>query len=232
MVIIEKGEEYATTLTLHGLSRIYSGNAAEKVIWSVLVLTSMIFAGLAFHSFLLKYHKYEVYQSVYSTPATEAYYPQVTFCLSAYQPKWQPLLCKEIHYISCKTILKKKLWNKTNKGSFWSNGVFIINQSFITNNTISMFINQSDIMSHEETNDTCVTWYFKKFLREVLFTFSSLHLNLRVRENILPSNFKDVTAAISEQNVSGIHLMPKFSRSPGDNYIMHAIMKDIYHSKT
>ena len=225
-------EEYATTLTLHGLSKIYSGNSAEKVIWSALVLISMIFAGLAFHSFLLKYHKYEVYQSVYSTPATEAYYLQVTFCLSAYQPKWQSLLCKEIHYISCKTIQKEKLWNKTNKSSFWSNGVFIINQTFITNNTISMFINQSDIISHEETNDTCVTWYFKKSLREVLFTFSSLHLNLRVRENILPSNFKDVTAAISEQNVSGIHLMSKFSLSPVDDYIMHAIIEDIYHSKT
>ena len=110
-------EEYTTTLTLHGLSRIYSGNAVEKVIWSALVLISMIFAGLAFHSFLLKYHKYEVYQSVYSTPATEAYYTQVTFCLSAYQPKWQSLLCKEIHYISCKTIQKEKLWNKTNKSS-------------------------------------------------------------------------------------------------------------------
>ena len=41
-----------------------------------------------------------------------------------------------------------------------------------------------------------------------------------MREEILPSNFKDVTAAISEQNVSGIHLMPKFSLSPGDDYIM------------
>ena len=95
-----------------------------------------------------------------------------------------------------------------------------------------MFINQSDIISHEETNDTCVTWYFKKSLREVLFTFSSLHLNLRVRENILPSNFKDVAAAISEQNMSGIHLMPKFSLSSVDDYIMHAIIEDICHSKT
>ena len=76
-------EEYATMLTLHGLSRIDSGNAAEEFIWSLLVLTSVIFASLAFHSFLLKCHKYEVYQSVYSTPATEAFYPQVTFYLSA-----------------------------------------------------------------------------------------------------------------------------------------------------
>ena len=68
-------EEYATTLTLHGLSRIYSGNAAEKFTWSGLVLASVIFAGLAFNGFLLKYHKYEVYQSVYSTPTAEAFYP-------------------------------------------------------------------------------------------------------------------------------------------------------------
>ena len=213
-------EEYATTLTLHGVSRIYSGNAVEKFIWSVLVLASVIFAGLAFTGFLKKYHKYEVYQSVYSTPTTEAFYPQITFCLSAYQPKWQALLCKEIHYISCKTIQKEKLWNKTNKGSFWSNGIFIIKQTFITNNTINMSINQSHIVSHEETNDTCVTWHFKKSLREVLFTFSTLHLNLHVREDLLPSNFQDITVAISEQNVSGIHLMPKFSLSPGDDYIM------------
>ena len=83
-----------------------------------------------------------------------------------------------------------------------------------------MSINQSGIITHEETNNTCVTWHFKKSLREVLFTFSSLHLKLHVREDLLPSNFQDVTVAKSEQNVSGIHLMLKFSLSPGDDYIM------------
>ena len=70
----------------------------------------------------------------------------------------------------------------------------------------------------KKQNDTGVTWHFKKSLGEVLFTLSSLHLNLRVREDLLPCNFQDVTVAMSEQSVSGTHFMPKFSVSPGDDY--------------
>ena len=101
-------KEYAGTLTIHGLSRIYTGNAAEKLIWSVFLLAAAITTGIIVHGFITKYQKYEVYQNISTTATIKPYYPQITFCLSAFHPKWKAILCRQIHTVKCKEVPKKK----------------------------------------------------------------------------------------------------------------------------
>ena len=80
-------EEYAGTMTIHGLSIICTGNAVEKLTWSVFLLAAAITTGVIVHGFITKYQKYEVYQSISTTATIKSYYPQITFCLSAFHPK-------------------------------------------------------------------------------------------------------------------------------------------------
>lgn len=80
-------EEYAGTLTIHGLSIICTGNAVEKLTWSVFLLAAAITTGVIVHGFITKYQKYEVYQSISTTATIKSYYPQITYCLSAFHPK-------------------------------------------------------------------------------------------------------------------------------------------------
>ena len=214
----KKMEEYAGTLTIHGLSRIYTGNPAEKLIWSAFLLAAAFTTGIIVYGFITKYQKYEVYQSISTTPTIKPYYPQITFCLSAFHPKWQAILCRQIHTAKCTELPKKKTLNKTKSSNFWSNHIFMVKQILITNNSINFSINSIDIISHEETNGTCITWHFKKTLHETLFTYSFLMLELYVPKDLLPSNLPDVSVAISEQNTSGIHLRPQFYLKPGDFY--------------
>ena len=214
----KKLEEYAGTLTIHGLSRIYTGNAVEKLIWSAFLLAAAITTGIIVYGFVTKYQKYEVYQSISATPTIKPYYPQITFCLSAFHPKWQAILCKQIYTVKCKDLPKKKPWNNTKSLKFWSNHIFMVEQILITNNSINFAINLLDTISHQETNGTCITWHYKKKLHEVLFTYSFLMLKIYVPKDLLPSNLPDVSVAISEQNTSGIHLRPQFYLTPGDFY--------------
>ena len=99
-----------------------------------------------------------------------------------------------------------------------SNHIFMVEQILITNNSMNFSITPTDIFSHKETNGTCVTWYFKKTIHEVLFTFSFLMLKLYVPKELLPSNLPDISVAISEQNTSEIRLKPQFYLKPGDFY--------------
>ena len=75
-----------------------------------------------------------------------------------------------------------------------------------------------DVISHEETNVTCITWHFRKMLHEVLFTYSFLMLTLYIPKDLLPSHIPEVSVPISQQNTSGIHLRPQFNLQPGDFY--------------
>ena len=87
ILFLKKIEEYAATLTIHGLIRIYSGNATEKLICWTFVLAAVTTTGIIVYGFITKYHKYEVYQSISSTPTGKPFYLQITFCLLAFNPK-------------------------------------------------------------------------------------------------------------------------------------------------
>ena len=67
--------------------RIYSGNATEKLICWTFVLAAVTTTGIIVYGFITKYHKYEVYHSISSTPTGKPFYLQITFCLLAFNPK-------------------------------------------------------------------------------------------------------------------------------------------------
>ena len=68
--------------TVHGLSRIYTGNTTEKFFWSIFVILALVINDIVLIGYMSRYQKYGVYQDVSCTPTTKAFYPQLTFCLS------------------------------------------------------------------------------------------------------------------------------------------------------
>ena len=74
-------DEYATSFTVHGLSRIYTGNKIEKVIWSIFVLTAVVGSAIVLSNYVQKHFRHEVMEAFTSETAKRAYYLQVTFCL-------------------------------------------------------------------------------------------------------------------------------------------------------
>ena len=210
-------EEYATTFTIHGLSKVYNGNTLERCLWSACVLTAFFCTAILITSYITKYQKHEVYQTVSQRQETTAYFPQVTFCLKNFEPSILRYKCK--HYGLCDQVVPKdQLWNKPNNSLIWSNNVFIIEQvDHVPGISLRSKINPKDVVSHEELNGTCITWHTRKTIYQDFYRGNMISVTLYVPENIAVEN-KKVTVSISEQNVSGILRLQDMDLDEGERY--------------
>ena len=80
-VLKRKMGEYVNSFTVHGLSRIVSGNKIERTIWTTAVLLAMMCAVYVIQGYIVKYFEHETYVEVTTVTTKRAYYPSVTFCL-------------------------------------------------------------------------------------------------------------------------------------------------------
>ena len=223
--LTKKMDEYATSFTVHGISRIYNGNVVEKIVWSVFVLTAVVGSVIVINNHVQRYLKHEVIQSFTSETTNRAYFPQVTFCLDNLRFKLLKLHCgvefsKIVNYTECKndeldcSVPKRKI-----KGA-WSNGLFSVIDMRLGNEKYNRSFAANHLDGHErDTKGACVTWHFNKTFYQVLSTvsYSDFSIKLAIAEDLIGKYKKELTVIINEQNVSGIyqraqlHLVPEFS---------------------
>ena len=202
--ISNKMEEYATSFTIHGLSKIYTGNPLEKLIWITCVLVALVWCGLITSSYATKYRQREIYQNVLERAETKAYFPQVTFCVL----NLHPLLCEQ-HNICSRNIPEDQPWSKSNSSFIWSNDVFVIDALYSKNafKFYNLEIKPEDIISHKEVNGSCITWHGEKKLYHYPFRMGNIVLKVYVPKAIAIGE-PVIGVTIEEQNVSGILQIP------------------------
>ena len=199
-------EEYATSFTVHGLSKIYTGNPLEKLIWTTCILVALICSALITNSYVTKYRGYEIYQSVLERAETKAYFPQVTFCVL----NLHPLFCEQYN-VCGRNIPEDQPWSKSNSSFIWSNDVFVIESTYLKNifQYDYLEIRPGDIISHEEVNDSCVTWHGQKRLYYHPFNMKDIKFNIYVPQAIARYIEPYLTVTIDTQNVSGLLQNPQ-----------------------
>ena len=192
----KKIEEYATTFTVHGLSRIYIGNATEKCLWTIFVVFALVVNGYVLTHYVTKYQKHDVYQSLSYTSTTQAYYPQITFCL----------FYREVAL----AYFKEKTMNLPNTHYIWSNNVFILRQRSPSNKSLlPQFVERFNyVISHKETNGTCITWHNYKKLYQNLFSSENSFILLDLLVPKVQRGLSLISLTVNEQSVSGIHQNP------------------------
>ena len=221
----KKMDEYATSFTVHGISRIYTGNRIEKVLWSIFVLTAVAGSVIVLKDYAQKHLKHEVIQVFTSQTITRAYYPQVTFCLDNLRYRLVTLHCG-VHFsnianhtdcenngLDC-SVPKRKI-----KG-IWSNGLFNVRYVTNGNHHYDSYDLDNYLDGHEnDTKGICATWHFNKSVYQILSSayYSAFSIELEVAEDLVHSEAKDITVIINEQNVASIyqtaqlHIVPEFS---------------------
>ena len=213
--ISNKMEEYATSFTIHGLSKIYTGNPLEKLLWITCVLVALVCCGLITSSYATKYRQREIYQNVLERAETKAYFPQVTFCVL----NFHPLFCEQYN-VCGRNIPEDQPWSKSNSSFIWSNDVFVIESTYSKNvfQYDNLEIRPGDIISHKEVNGSCVTWHGEKKLYHHPFNMGNILLNVYVPKDIAITETVIVGATIDEQNVSGILQIPHAVFKAGDYF--------------
>ena len=205
--ISNKMEEYATSFTIHGLSKIYTGNPLEKLIWITCVLVALVCCGLITSSYATKYRQREIYQNVLERAETKAYFPQVTSCVL----NLHPLFCEQYNICS-RNIPEDQPWSKSNSSFIWSNDVFVI-EALYSKNVFKFYnleIKPGDIISHKEVNGSCITWHGEKKLYHNPFRMGNIVLNVYVPKAIAIVE-PIIGVTIEEQNVSGILQIPPYA---------------------
>ena len=224
--LAKKLDEYATSFTVHGISRIYTGNTIEKILWSIFVLTAVAGSAIVLNNYVQKHLRHEVMQAFTSEITKRAYYPQVTFCLDNLRSQLVRLHCgydftNVLNYTDCKrgvldcSVTKRKL-----KGR-WSNGLFNV---YYVRNGEKVFDNQFSLANHldgheAETKGICTTWHFNKTFHQIISSgyYSTFSIVLEVPQDLLEHPKREISVIINEQNVSGIyqreqlHIVPEFT---------------------
>lgn len=218
-------DEYGTSFTIHGLSRIYAGSLIEKILWSIFVLTTVACSVVVLSNYVKKHLRHDVIQVFTSETTNKAYYPQVTFCLDNLRYILGRLHCgvdyREIdNHTDCQhddlecSVPKRKV-----KG-IWSNGLFNV---FYVNNGNEHYYGISNLATyldgHEnEIKGICMTWHFNKSFYQVLSSayYSTFSIKFAVAEDLLNHETKEISVIINEQNIAGIyqraqlHIVPEF----------------------
>ena len=223
--LYKKMDEYVTSFTIHGISRIYSGNIVEKILSPVFVLTAVAVSVIVLNNYVQKHLRYKMVQSFISETINMPYFPQVTFCLDNLRHDLLTLHCgvsfsNVVNYTDCEnneldcSVPKRKLLHK------WSNGLFNVLYMRQGNERFNRSYIDNHLDGHEkETKGTCVTLHFKKTFYQVLssITYSDFSIELAIAEDLINKYKKELTVIINEQNVSGIyqrgqlHIMPELS---------------------
>ena len=222
--LTKKMDEYATSFTVHGISRIYKGNAVEKILWSIFVLTAVVGSVIVLNNYVQRHLKHEVTQSFTSETTNRAYFPQVTFCLDNLRFDLLKLHCgvefsKIVNYTECKNDeLDCSVPTRKIKDA-WSNGLFSVIYMRQGNENYNRSFAANHLDGHEkDTKGACVTWHFNKTFYQVISSdsYSDFSIELAIAEDLIEKGKKELTVIINEQNVSSIyqraqlHLVPEF----------------------
>ena len=220
-------DEYATSFTVHGVSRIYTGNIIEKVLWSIFVLTVVTGSVIVLSNYAQKHLKYEVIQAFTSQAITRAYYPQVTFCLDNLRYTLVRLHCgvdfeKIVNHTDCEnaglacSVPKRKI-----KG-IWSNGLFNVryvgngNKHYYDSSNLDNYLN-----GHEnDAKGICATWHFNKSFYQILSSayYNPFSIELEIAEDLVDRATKAITVIINEQNIASIYQTAQLRIVPEFDY--------------
>ena len=211
---------------MHGINKIYTGNYAEKIVWSVCVLVAITFAVIISKGFVENFLKREVYQVISSTTTNRAYFPQVTFCLDNLRSEIETLSCGvSVHKINSNTHCESEKLDcdvpmRKIKG-MWSNGIFSV--PYFENVQLKDLCKErcldKMLNDHKEIKGVCLTWHFNKTFFQLYSTtaYSVFEIRLLVSEDLVPFD-KDVSVIIADQNVSGIFHRSQLQLFPGLRY--------------
>ena len=213
-VLKRKMGEYVNSFTVHGLSRIVSGNKIERTIWTTAVLLAMMCAVYVIQGYIVKYFEHETYVEVTTVTTKRAYYPSVTFCLDKYKEKMDQLYCGKplFRLDSVKPCTRKNqgcLFPTVKRNTaIWSNGLFNV---MIDDSSSS----ESQFTSHSRSNDICVTWHQNKTLYQ---TYSGIEIQFLVAEKLFGSFSPEVSITVHEQDVYPDFLVPQLKILPNKTY--------------
>lgn len=198
--------EYAYSFTIHGLSRIASGNKKEKIIWAIFISSAVATAAYLIQGYIKTYLKHEVYQDLTAMKIDTMYFPSVTFCLVS--PKY---ILNNYYEPKCK-IPKRKLEESSD---FLTANSFFAVASCQMDRVSGCYQDDGLIHFREDMKHACFTWHPQRkfFQRE-----RGMYIKFLVDDTV--GRHDEVSVTIHDQDIDPMFLTPQLSISPEKRYLL------------
>ena len=130
----KKIDEYVHNFSVHGLTKIFTGNKFEASFWFTILSFGILLALFIIHGRVSKYYRYDIYTEISSKVTNKNTFPAITFCEHEFLVANYFAYCKENvkvdgpdenKHCSHLEIKYPEITTSTNK-SKWSNGLFSI----------------------------------------------------------------------------------------------------------
>lgn len=135
----EKKSEYASTLTMHGLARIFTASTPEATFWLVILLVGVSISSYVIHGLVSNYLSYKIYTELRSTVTTTNTLPGLTVC------DYEEMSDNYFSYCGMKAnasgqldsltmacnhsfVQEQEITNLLHKNNRWSNGYFHVKE--------------------------------------------------------------------------------------------------------
>lgn len=220
-VLKRKMADYLNSFTVHGLTKMVTGNRIERLVWSTVVVSALVVAVYLSQGYVRKYLAHDIYLDAHSVIDERAYHPTVTLCLGGFLEIYKSFYCGHPFLMhpnfdgSCtEKKFKSPLPHTQKSDALWSNGIFHVTDCFANINCASAKF----FKSIENTKGACISWNWNKTLFQI---YDKASIEFEIANDIL-TKFKksNIYVIVHDHKLFGEFLNPQIEIIPGQTYYM------------
>ena len=173
MIIKKKIDEYVSSFTVHGLTKVFTGERIESAFWLIMLFGGILLSVVIVHGLVTKFLKHGIYTEIRSEITDENFFPAVTFC--------ENQLLIDNYFSYCGVPPRVQHVNHTNvcayekaneavaikqaRNKYWYNGLFNVTKCETWGG--KKCANSDYFHSMKHFNHSCITWNYAGNLSDI-----------------------------------------------------------------
>ena len=229
-VLRRKIHDYVHSFTVHGLTRIITGNKIEKLIWTTVLVAALFGLISVTRIYIDKFLSYSIYTEVHSVMTQKAHHPAITFCLSNFLDSYKGFYCGWPMFTAAICPRNRSQYHGllpriNRRGALWSNGIF----HFKSCRANTFCATPKHIISSDF--GACVTWNYDGSLFQL---YNRVTMKFEINEEVF-TRFQHqplIDVIVHQHGLPGRFLNPQMVIKPGEENYLQIRKSEIKRLKT
>ena len=196
-------QEFAESITCHGLPRILTGARHERIIWTIFFILALGMATYMTYKYVHKYLQYNISHEASKVTPTKAFYPSITFCLNTVKYDFEWYYCPD-----CKIP-------KRNISERYNNGIFNIDFCNIGGTN---YCEEASTKWRDEVKGSCFTLFPTKKYYQLMETAMIIFY---VADDLIYFDQYRISVTFHDQDVDPFFISPHLLIEPEKSYTVH-----------
>jgi len=211
IIVEKKKNEYVSSFTVHGLTRIFRGSRSESIFWLLMLLVGITMSTYVIHGLIKKYFEYNIYTEVRSTVSIQNIFPGITVCefngmLSNYFANCGKQRGSKLNSSAVCTLDRRRntdeITNLLGNSTYeWSNGIFKVSNCHTWGGKFCA--NDLYIKSLKDHNHQCFTFNHNSDFYD---TYSHAYIEFQIYQTKVSDRQPFVVAIVHDPRVTELDM--------------------------